>query len=64
MESFHGMWRDELLNGDVFDTWQEAHVLAERWRLHYHAHRPHRARGYRPPAPDTCTVAPISCLSV
>ena len=62
-EAFNGTWRDELLNGELFYTWHEVQGLVERWRQHDNAHRPHRARGYQPPAPETRTVAPISCLS-
>ena len=52
LESFNGKLRDELLNGEIFDTLQEAQVLAERWRRHYNTVRPHSALGYRPPAPE------------
>ena len=31
-ESFIGKLRDELLNGEIFDTLIEAKVLSERWR--------------------------------
>jgi putative transposase len=63
VESFNGKLRDELLNGELFYTLHEAQVLVERWRQRYNAHRPHSALGYRPPAPETRTVAPISSLS-
>ena len=52
VESFNGKLRDELLNGEIFYTLQEAKVLIERWRAHYNTVRPHSALGYRPPAPD------------
>lgn len=32
IESFNGKPRDELLNGEIFDTLLEAKVLIERWR--------------------------------
>ncbi len=32
LESFNGKLRDELLNGEIFDTLLEAQVLVERWR--------------------------------
>ena len=51
-ESFNGKLRDELLNGEIFYTLQEAQVLIERWRRHYNTIRPHSALGYRPPAPE------------
>jgi transposase InsO family protein len=50
IESFNDRLRDELLNGEVFDTLLEAQVLVERWRRHYNAVRPHSALGYGPPA--------------
>jgi putative transposase len=52
VESFHGKLRDELLNGELFDTLREAQVLLERWRREYNRVRPHSALGYRPPAPE------------
>jgi len=53
VESFNGKLRDELLNGEVFNTLREAQVLIEEWRRHYNRVRPHSALGYRPPAPET-----------
>ena len=50
-ESFNGKLRDELLNGEIFYTLQEAKVLIERWRQHYNTVRLHSSVGYRPPAP-------------
>ena len=32
IESFNGKLRDELLDGEIFDTLFEAQVLVERWR--------------------------------
>ena len=52
VESFNGKLRDELLNGELSYTLQEAQILIEQWRRHYNAVRPHRALGYRPPAPE------------
>ena len=52
-ESFNGKLRDELLNGEIFYSLQEAKVLIEQWRHHYNTIRPHSALGYRPPAPRT-----------
>jgi putative transposase len=52
IESFNGKLRDELLNGEIFDTLLEAKVLLERWRREYNTIRPHSALGYRPPAPE------------
>ena len=53
IESFNGKLRDELLNGEIFDTIAEARVITERWRKHYNTIRPHSSLGYRPPAPET-----------
>jgi transposase InsO family protein len=55
VESFHGRLRDELLNGELFDTLWEAQVLLKQWRREYNAIRPHSALGYRPPAPEAWT---------
>jgi len=52
IESFNGKLRDELLNGEIFDTVTEARVITERWRKHYNAIRPHSSLGYKPPAPE------------
>ena len=52
IESFNGKMRDELLNGEIFDTILEARVITERWRRHYNMIRPHSSLGYRPPAPE------------
>jgi putative transposase len=51
-ESFNSKLRDELLDGEIFYTLEEAKVLIERWRRHYNTVRPHSALGYRPPAPE------------
>jgi transposase InsO family protein len=59
VESFNGKLRDELLNGEVFNTLREAQVLIEQWRRHYNERRPHSALGYRPPAPEALQHGPI-----
>jgi len=41
VESFNGKLRDELLNGEIFETRWEATVLIERWRRTYNQIRPH-----------------------
>jgi putative transposase len=51
-ESFNGKLRDELLNGEIFYSLQEAQVLIEQWRRFYNTERPHSSLGYRPPAPE------------
>jgi putative transposase len=53
IESFNGKLRDELLNREIFTTLEEAKVLIEQWRREYNQIRPHSARNYRPPAPET-----------
>jgi hypothetical protein len=50
--------RDELLNGEIFYTLQEAKVLIEQWRQHYNRFRPHSALDYRPPAPEAIEINP------
>jgi transposase InsO family protein len=52
--------RDELHNGELFYTLDEARVIVEGWHHRYNTHRPHRALGYRPPAPETRTFAQAS----
>lgn len=52
IESFNGKLRDELLNGEIFETLGEAKILIEGWREHYNCRRPHSSLGYRPPAPE------------
>jgi putative transposase len=52
VESFNGKLRDELLNGEIFDTLLEARVVIENRRLAYNRFRPHSSLGYRPPAPE------------
>ena len=63
IESFNGKLRDELLNGEIFYTLQEARVLIEMWRRHYNQVRPHSSLGYRPPAPEAAPGPPISAAS-
>ncbi len=58
MESFNGELRDELLNGELFYTLQEAQILIERWRREYNQIRPHSSLGYRPPAPEAVEIGP------
>ncbi|MEW5797869.1 MAG: IS3 family transposase [Bacteroidota bacterium] len=54
IESFNGKLRDELLNGEIFDTLTEARVVTERWRKFYNTQRIHSSLGYKPPAPKSC----------
>jgi len=52
IESFNGKLRDELLNGEIFDTILEAKVLTEMWRKHYNNIRPHSSLKFSPPVPE------------
>lgn len=52
-ESLNARLRYELLNGEIFYSLREAKILIEQWRRHYNTIRPHRALGYRPPAPES-----------
>lgn len=49
VESFNGRLRDELLNGQRFESLLEAKVLLEDWRIDYNLHRPHSAHGWLSP---------------
>jgi putative transposase len=49
-ESFHSRLRDELLNGEEFESLTEARVLAEDWQRDYNERRPHSALGYQTPS--------------
>lgn len=52
IESFNGKLRDELLNGEIFDTILEARVITERWRKTYNTARLHSSLACRPLAPQ------------
>src|SRR5829696_8182122 len=52
-----GRLRDELLNGEIFYTLQEARVVIESWRRHDNTVRPHASLGYKPPAPEVFVPA-------
>ena len=49
IESFNGRLRDELLNGQRFDSLLEAKVFTEDWRIDYNMNRPHSAHGWLTP---------------
>jgi len=49
-ESFNGRLRDELLNGELFTSLQEAKVVTEDYRMAYNHRRPHSGLGYETPA--------------
>ena len=68
-ESFNGKFRNECLNGEVFDRILEAQVVIEIWRKVYNTKRPHSSLGYRPPAPEARLLQPCfdpmtSCLAL
>jgi len=52
IESFNARMRDELLNGEIFYTLNEARIIIESWRRHYNTVRPHASLGYKAPAPE------------
>jgi putative transposase len=49
-ESFNGRSRDELLNGERFDSLLEAKVVISDWRIDYNTRRPHSSLGMLTPA--------------
>ena len=51
-ESFNDRLRDELLNGEIFNSLREAQIIIEGWRHHYNTVQPHIALEYRPLAPE------------
>jgi len=40
-ESFNSKLHDELLNGEIFYSLQQARIINESWRRHYNKIRPH-----------------------
>lgn len=46
-ESFNARLPDELLDGEIFNSLEEARVIIEARRRHYNAVRPHSSLGYR-----------------
>jgi transposase InsO family protein len=57
IESFNARLRDELLNGEIFYSLNEARIVIESWRRHYNTLHPHGALGYKPPAPEVFVPA-------
>lgn len=70
-ESFHARLRDELLSVEIFETVQEAKMLATQWRLEYNHRRPHSSLEYQTPAAFAATcvgrpplrLAPLACTT-
>lgn len=60
---------DELLNGEIFYTLNEAKIVIEARRRHDNTMRPHSPLGYRPSAPEVIAsptvkaVAPMQTLN-
>src|SRR5207245_4283030 len=50
VERFNGTMRDELLNGEEFDSLLEARVVISNWLIEYNTLRPHRGLGMLTPA--------------
>ena len=50
VESFNSRLRDEILNGQLFDSLLEAQVILGDWRDEYNQTRLHSSLGYMPPA--------------
>jgi putative transposase len=57
IQSFNARLRDELLNGEIFYSLNEARIVIESWRRHYNTLRPHRSLGYKLPAPEVFVPA-------
>jgi putative transposase len=49
IERFNGSMRDELLNGEYFDSVVEAQVVIDNWNAEYNEQRPHRGLGMMTP---------------
>ena len=47
VESFNGTLRDELLNREIFLSFEEACWVIDRWRLDYNHHRIHSSLDYQ-----------------
>jgi len=50
-KSFHSKLGDELLNGEIFYTLEEAKIIIESWRQHYNAALLHSSPIYKPSSP-------------
>ena len=55
VERFNGTMRDELLNGEEFDSLTEARVVVADWLETYNRVRPHRGLGMMTPAAFAAT---------
>ena len=61
VESCNGELRDELLNGEIFETRWEATVLIEHWRCTYNQIHPHSSLDYHPPVPEARELRDTRC---
>jgi putative transposase len=50
IERFNRTYREEVLDGYVFDSISEGQQVTDEWLRTYNEERPHRALGRRPPA--------------
>jgi putative transposase len=50
VKSFNGKLRDELLNGELFLSLEDARWVIDRWRMDYNHHRIHSSLNYQTPA--------------
>ena len=50
IESFNGMFRDECLDENWFESLEQAHQTIANWRTDYNEVRPHSSCGRMPPA--------------
>ncbi len=53
--------RDELVDGEIFQSLREAQIVIEGWRRHFNTIRPHVPLGYKPPAPEVFVHAFAAC---
>ena len=61
IESFNGKLKDELLNGEIFNTLREAQMPIANWRRLCNGLRPHSALvGGQPPAPKAVAFPEFS----
>lgn len=56
VERFNGTMRDELLNGEEFDSLLEARVVIGDWLVEYNTLRPHRGLGMLTPAAYAASI--------
>jgi len=64
IESFHGKFRDECLNRELFTSLLEAQLIIEDWREEYNQIRPHSSLGYLSPKEfkESCCNSSVAML--